>query len=118
MNDGLFVYVLVKLVNLIMIECDVLLYSVFVVIGMYILVVSISFEGYSDDRSAFAMFFENFIWVGGMVNYMYYDLLNFVVMLVMNLYVFLVLFMGEVLNGDLAVIVIDGGLFVDGVFKC
>jgi hypothetical protein len=118
LNDGSPVYVPAKLVSSTTIECDAPSYSAFAATGTYISAVSISFEGYPDDRSALATFFENSIWVGGMANYMYYDPPNLVATSVTNSHVPSVLFTGEVPNGDPAVIAIDGGPFVDGVLKC
>ena len=118
LNDGSPVYVPAKLVNSTTIECDAPSYSAFTATGTYISAVSISFEGYPDDPSALATFFENSIWVGGMANYMYYDPPNLLATSVTNSHVRSVLFTGEVPNGDPAIIAIDGGPFVDGVLKC
>ena len=116
-HDGNPVYVHAVVVNSTAIECVSPSYAAFATTGSYVSEVAISFDGYPLAQND-VTFFDDSTWVGGPTYFMYYDVPQVRETKVTNSLIESVLYTGEAPDGQVAVLALDGGLFLRGSILC
>jgi len=116
-HDGNPVYVHAVVVNSTAIECVTPSYAAFATTGSYVSEVAISFDGYPLAQND-VTFFDDSTWVGGPTYFMYYDVPHVRETKLTNSPIESALYTGEAPDGQVAVLALDGGLFLRGSISC